>query len=525
MSLSGADVEASSAVELLSDRAAYADSPRSVELVETHISWIFLTDHFAYKVKKPVRFDFLDFSTPELRRDACREEVRLNRRLASDVYLGTLPITRNDRGFLELAGRGEAVDWVVQMRRLPEAKSLARKLRDGNVTSADELAVARHLADFYARLPSRPIEADEYRGAIANHVRANVEACLNRATFDTQRMRRILGSHLRYLSIAASDFAARVAAGHVVDGHGDLRPEHIYLESPPAVIDCIEFSAELRRVDVLDDLSFLAMECDRIGHGPVGERIVAACQAARGDVTPPTILAFYMSYRALVRAKVMWLRADQEVDRRRRAVLRQAHQYVDWAECYSNRLGRPALVFVGGLMGTGKSTLAGRLADQIGAEMAATDPIRRALFGASLSAAGYDQQIYQPRHRSRVYDELFSRAAAALDAGLSIVLDGTFLTGALRRRAVSLAQLHGGMPLYVHCHCPRETALARIAARTATGDSASEGRVELFDRQAAEQSPMEDDLASVAVDTTAPPSQQLQQVFCGLRRQTLPHSS
>mgnify|MGYP001453234687 CR=1 FL=1 len=509
MSLSDVDCETSSVVELLSDRATYAERPRSVELIETHISWIFLTDRFAYKVKKPVRFEFLDFSTPELRRDACREEVRLNRRLASDVYLGTLPITRNDRGILELAGQGEAVDWVVQMRRLPEVKSLECKFRDGSVTAADELAVARHLADFYAQLPGQSIEAEQYRGAMANHVRANAEACLNWATFDRQRLRRIRGSQLRYLSVAEADFAARVAAGHIVDGHGDLRPEHIFLESPPAVIDCIEFSAELRRVDVLDDLSFLAMECDRIGRGRVGERIVAACQAARGDVTPPTMLAFYKSYRALVRAKVMWLRAAQSVDRRHRALLRQAHQYVDWAECYANRLGRPALVLVGGLMGTGKSTLAGQIAHQIGAEMAATDEIRRTLFGASQSAAGYDEQIYEPHHRSRVYDELFSCAAAALDAGLSIVLDGTFLTDELRRRAVSLARLHGGVPLYVHCECPRAAALARLAARTAAGGSASEGRVDLYDRQAAEQSPATDDLASVAVDTTVPPPQQL----------------
>jgi len=317
----------------------------------------------------------------------------------------------------------------------------------------------------------------------------------------------------------------RVAGGHVVDGHGDLRPEHIYLESPPAVIDCIEFSSELRRVDVLDDLSFLAMECDRLGHGQAGARIVRACQAARDDPIQPQLFDFYKSYRALVRAKVKLLRADQATDVDRPKFTRRAHQYIDWAEHYADRLGAPAVIIVGGLMGTGKSTLAARIARAIGASLLSTDRIRRILLGASTSPANYGQQNYRPSHRDRVYEELFVHAARALDRGRSVVLDGTFLTANRRQCVAALSRQHRSTPLYVECHCPRDVALARLAARTAAGGSDSEGRIELYDRQAAEQECWSSEIASVVVDTTLPIAQQMQQVFRGLDRATNPTES
>ena len=516
-------VDRSDVVALMCDPARHPDEPRSVELLETHVSWLFVTDHFVYKLKKPVRFDFVDFSTPELRHRACLDEVRLNCRLAPDVYLGTLPIAPNERGDLELGGRGQPVDWVVQMRRLPAHSALDCRLRHGQVSLDDERAVAEQLADFYARLPPEAIRGEQYRADYERHIRDNAAVCMKRLSqYDRERVQRIVGQQLRYLCVAAPLLDERVSGGDVVDGHGDLRPEHIYLESPPAVIDCVEFSAELRRVDVLDDLGFLAMECDRLGQGPVGARIVEACQSIRGDPIQPLLLDFYKCYRALVRAKVMLLRADQAVDADQRRCTRQAHQYVDWAEFYAARLGRPAMIIVGGLMGTGKSTLAAQIARAIGAGLLSTDRIRRTLFGASDFPAEYGQQNYTLSHRARVYEELFARAARALDQGRSVVLDGTFLTHDRRIHAATLARRHGGAPLCVICHCPRDVALARLAARTAAGGSDSEGRVELFDRQAAEQEPLAQELASLVVDTTLPTTLQLQQVFCRLGHETNP---
>jgi uncharacterized protein len=526
MDVTHAPAKVPDAVALLCDRTAHPDQPRSVKLLETHVSWLFVTDHFVYKLKKPVRFDFVDSSKPELRHRACRDEVQLNCRLAPDVYLGTLPITRCGPDGLELAGRGEPVDWVVQMRRLSGSDALDRRLREGRVAADDEAAVAELLSEFYRRRPPDATSGEQYRADFERHIRAAAAVCIKHSShYDRQRIRAIVGQQLRYLQVAAPVLDRRVSEEHVVDGHGDLRPEHIYLESPPAVIDCIEFSSELRRVDVLDDLSFLAMECDRRGHGQVGARIVAACQAARGDPIQPQLFDFYKSYRALVRAKVMLLRAEQVAEVDRQAITRQAHQYVDWAEYYAVRLGLPAAILVGGLMGTGKSTLAARTARAIAAELVSTDSIRRVLFGVSESPADYGQENYLPSRRARVYQELFVRTARALDRGRSVVLDGTFLADYRRTHVATLAQQRGGTPLCVECRCPRDVALARLAARAAAGGSDSEGRVELYDRQAAEQSPWTSEIDSVVVDTTLSIAQQMQQVFRGLGRVMKPADS
>jgi aminoglycoside phosphotransferase family enzyme/predicted kinase len=523
MTATHAPAETPDAVALLCDRAAYADQPRSVQLLETHISWLFVTDHFVYKLKKPVRFDFVDFSTPESRHHACQEEIRLNCRLSPDVYLGTLPITRRGDGELELAGRGEPVDWVVQMRRLSASDALDRRLGEDRVSPDDETAIAELLNEFYSRQPPAAIDGAQYRADFERHIRAAAAVCLKHSSrYDQERVRTIKGQQLRYVHAAAALLDRRVTEGHVVDGHGDLRPEHIYLESPPAVIDCIEFSPELRRVDVLDDLSFLAMECDRLGQSQVGARIIAACQAARGEPMQSQLFDFYKSYRALVRAKVMMLRAEQTGDVDQRRFTRLAHQYVDWSAYYAGRLGPPAVIVVGGLMGTGKSTLATRIARAIGAELDSTDRIRRSLLGASESRADYGRGNYLPSHRARVYQELLTRAARALDRGRSVVLDGTFLADYRRTNVAALAEQHGGTPVYVECRCPRDVALARLAARSAAGGSDSEGRVELFDHQAAEQEPVTGNVAAVVVDTTLPIREQLQQVFCGLGHETEP---
>lgn len=505
-------------VQLLSAPSTYPDNPSSVEMIETHISWVFLTDRHAYKLKKPVRFEFLDFTTPALRRRACLAELELNRRLAPDVYLAVLPITRNSRGSLALAGAGKDVDWVVQMRRLDATKALDAALRRGCLTDDDARAVTNLLVGFCAGLAPTPITPDVYRFILNRHIRDNQATLLAALSPDERaRVLWIVGAELRYLHVAAGDFDERVAAGRVVEGHGDLRPEHIYLERPPAVIDCIEFAAELRTVDIADELSFLAMECRRLGDCRLGPGVLAAYQSRCGDAVPERLLAFYSSYRACVRAKVAALRAKQEIESHRRPFVRLARQYVDWAEHHAAQLGRPALVTVGGLMGTGKSTLSAALADAYAAELLATDHVRRALLGASTSPAGYGQDNYLAESRDRVYAELLSRAAALVDCGRTVILDGTFISRSLRARAEELACRHGAVLLHVECRCPRHVSLTRLRERARAGDSESEARAELYDLQAGEYEPLPPD-GAVIVDTCVPLTQQVQAVDGGLRR-------
>ncbi|HVU87971.1 MAG TPA: hypothetical protein VHD36_11670, partial [Pirellulales bacterium] len=344
---------------MLADPASYPEAPRKVEVIETHISCVFLTEMVVYKLKKPVRFEFVDFSTAEARRHACEEEVRLNRRLARDTYLGVVPIMRDATGRLALGGDGEAVDWVVAMRRLPAERMLDMRMRDGSVTESDVTDLAQVLGDFYAAAPAMAVDPEDYREELEAHVRANC-ADLSAATKNDEltRVRRSHAAQLQFLALHAPALNARVRSGRVIDGHGDLRPEHVCLTEPPVVFDCLEFDARLRRLDVADELSFFVMECDRLGAGRIGRQVRAACLVRCGDAPPAQLLHFYQAYRACVRAKVAALRAKQLSGDARTEARREMADYLRLADEYGRDFSRPLLVVVSGLMGSGKSTLA-----------------------------------------------------------------------------------------------------------------------------------------------------------------------
>jgi aminoglycoside phosphotransferase family enzyme/predicted kinase len=519
MAVTNSNLQSEALLALMKDSASYPDQPGTIETAETHISWVFLTDHYAYKLKKPVCFEFLDFSTPDLRHQACLEEVRLNRRLAADVYLAVLPITQLPDGSLGLNGTGRAIDWVVQMRRLPAEKALDVLLRERRLQPIEAESIAAHLADFYARLLPQPIRPEEFVSHLERHIRANGEALTNQKQANQSLIRRVQSNQLRYLKVQSEEFENRVATGRVVDGHGDLRPEHIYVEKTPAVIDCIEFSDELREVDIADELSFLAMECNRLGDGAVGDLVLETYQRTSGDEIPPRLLAFYRAYRACVRAKVALFRSQQQATTGTQCVDGLIREYLDLADRYTKELGPPLLLIVGGLMGTGKSTLAVKLADMFGIDVLSTDRLRHQLLGWSTAPAAYGEGHYQPDLRERIYEELLRQAAEILKTGQSVVLDGTFLTDCLRTRAYDTANKNGAVSLHVSCTCPRQLAYARIQQRAQQGQSESEARTELYDLQARDfESPCADD-PSITVDTTQTMASQIDTVCAELRRQ------
>ncbi|MCA9162562.1 MAG: hypothetical protein KDA62_06265, partial [Planctomycetales bacterium] len=245
--------------------AAYPFVTSDVEVIETHISYVYLTDRFVFKLKKPVRYEFLDFSTAEARRQACCEEVRLNRRLARDIYLDVVPITVDD-GHFHLGGDGKPVDWLVKMRRLPADRAMDELIRRGELTEAHVGQVAKTLANFYQQAPPVSLRCESYRQAIAQHVRANhLELSREVHQLPEPMIRRVWQAQQRVLQLWPDLLTTRVCDGRIVDGHGDLRPEHIYLAPSPTVIDCIEFNSDFRQIDVLDELCFLDMECVRLG--------------------------------------------------------------------------------------------------------------------------------------------------------------------------------------------------------------------------------------------------------------------
>lgn len=524
-----------SLVDFLGLPGSYPDRPSRVEVVETHISRVFLTRRYAYKLKKPVQMGFLDFSTLESREAACREEVRLNRRLAPGVYVDVVPVFSKPGGGWQIGDRrpraralGASVadrrsserwpvaDWLVKMRRLPADLMLDHLILTSGDAAASVLSEARlrplidRLVQFYRNAPPLVLPAERYRGGIEAHIRANRDELLNPThgldAKDLEIVRRVHAAQLELLQLAPEIIDARVTDGRIVDGHGDLRPEHICMEPDPVVFDCLEFSAELRRVDVMDELSFLAMECTRLGADFVGQRVLAAYQAATHDLTDRRLTPFYMCYRACVRAKVAVLRGDQNEGSERETSLALAREYLHLAARFAAAFtAGPKSLFVvvlRGLAGSGKTTLARELASLLKVNRLSTDDARQEMFAQDAASHGYGEGKYSPEARLRVYERLITEAKTLLSMGHSVVIDGSFLTREQVELAQRLAADASARLLVVECHCPDEVADARIENRLAAGGDSSEARRETRARQQEAQEPLPEGVEHIALDAS-----------------------
>jgi len=279
------------------------------------MSWVFLTDTFAYKLKKPVRYDFLDFSTLALRKHWCEEEVRLNRRLAARTYLGVTPLTRTPSGALRIGGLGQPVDWLVKMRRLAPDRTLEHVIARGDVKSSDISAVARLLAGFYLHAATVALEPREYRERLRAEIEENRRELARYGSMIPQpAVDAITERQLNFLTRHQSDFDRRVEGSHIVEGHGDLRPEHVFLGPPPQIIDCIEFKFDLRVVDPIDELAAFAMECERSGVPEVTAILFETYTQVTKDSPPSGLIGFHKTVRACTRAKLaVWHLKEADV--------------------------------------------------------------------------------------------------------------------------------------------------------------------------------------------------------------------
>jgi uncharacterized protein len=499
-----------SLVQWLMSPAAYPHRPSRVEHIETHISHVFLAGDDAYKLKKPVRFDFLDFSTLAAREQACRDELRLNRRLAPSTYIDVIPVTQSPGGTWQLAGAGEIVDWLVQMRRLPTDQTLDVLFSRHELTPEHIDGLAQILIRFYGSLKPLSLEPEPYVERYRAHIQANCDA-LRQAEhhLPAAAVDRVHNFQLQLLAIEPELFVERVQQRRIVEGHGDLRPEHICLSDPITIFDCIEFSADFRRLDVLDELAFLAAECDLLGAPWIGPQIRTAYEAATGDQAPEVLWSFYKSYRAAVRAKVAALREDQVQGPAHDAAASDAHRHLALADSYVSSWLKPLVIVVGGLSGTGKTTLATAIADRLGARLLRTDTIRRDLFGRGENSAPPDTGLYTPEARRQVYTNLFGQAADDLSERISIVLDGTFsLQGAIEQ-AHRLAHEQGARFLAIECTCPPEIAQERIKHRHAIGTDASDARPETHAHQRTHWQPWPAGIPQIRIATHHPLEEQL----------------
>lgn len=486
-----------------------------VEHIETHLSHVFLCRDLVYKLLKPVHFAFVDFSTVDRRRDECRAEVELNRALASDVYLAAEPVWRLASGGVRIGAslsageEGSIADWAVKMRRLPADRTLESLVARGEATTGHIQSLAATLVRYYATTTRAAVTAGEYVAAVEHHVRDNL-AELSRGEHGLPRclIERVHAAQLTTLALHRTLFEDRVAAGLIVQGHGDLRPEHVYFVPEPVVIDCLAFSRDLRTLDIADEIAFLAMELRRLGSPALADALIVAYEQGTTDRPPAELWAFYQAYRACVRAKVAALRAAQLSETRRNeaqrtAELSAAKAYLDLADAASKPLGRPMCIAVRGLSGTGKSTLAAALAHKLGATHLQTDVVRRQLF-PSAAPATYGQGCYTTAARRMVYDALLAQACERLVQRQSVIVDGTFLTTASRAMFAELASRRNAVLAVLACRCPLEVAADRIAVRTTAGASESDANIETLRRQVDDEEPDPPGVLSREVDTTVP---------------------
>ena len=517
--------------ELLLDPKVYADNPRAVELRETHISLVYLTEHYVYKLKKPVKMDFLDFSASRQRKFACEEELRLNRRLAPDVYLGLTPVIQKDDNHLVLGelcepngATEDAVEWLVTMRRLDDADTLRAKLEANTATTQQVGCIAEVLSQFFAAQPPAKIDWREHLQRLDDHIRANRSVLLEQggALNAAPQIGRIHTAQLTFLHSHHPLFRDRVDQGRVIDAHGDLRPDHVYVTSregreQTVFLDCIEFSQDFRTNDCVDEVCFLAMECEHMGQHQVADQLLRQHERNQADDSPLVrhgLMPFYRSYRACVRAKVDVLRASQQDGASRQQSLDDAQTYLDIAEraiCTS-----PLLLVVRGASGAGKSTVAAAIANKLACARLQTDQIRQELgdlVGAD-AASGHNQGKYSWEQRLRVYDAMFESAEQRLKRGETVILDATFLTHRLQQAALDLADRCDAKPWIVNCACPIETAQQRIAHRIGCGGASfSEAQVDTHVRQLAEQQLPPSSMPQQTVDTTAPVADVVQQIL------------
>ncbi len=465
-----------------------------LRIAETHISvLVFIADR-VYKLRKPVHFEFLDFTSREEREADCHREVLLNRRLAPDVYLGVADVVMD----------GMPLDHMVVMRALPEPRQLDQLVRSGSDPGPYLDATAQTLAAFHAGANrSAEISASASPAAVRakwtdNHKEMEqfVGAVIDRDVESGIRflVRRWLDAHSGLLT-------DRIAGGHVCDGHGDLQASDIFcLDDGVRILDCLEFSDALRYDDVCGDVGFLAMDLERLGRPKAAQEFVQAYERHAGTRLPPALLHFHIALRCYIRAKVACIQVEQG-SKTAADSARELHTSTRRHLLQARR----ALVLVGGLPGSGKTTLARALEDELGWVVLSSDVVRRDL------AFGPDR--YASQSIAAVYAELFRQARDQLRQGRSVILDASWISADEREKAAMVASQMKADFIELQCTCPGGVATERIRHRLEEGKDDSEATVSVRKMMGTEMDPWP---SGVLIDTTVSRSKAVEKAFAAL---------
>jgi len=493
----------------LLEPAAYPHAVAAVRLIETHISWVLLTGQFAYKIKRPVQYSFVDLRSPERRAFLCSEELRLNRRFSAELYLEVCTIT-DDNGAARVAGRGEVIEHAVRMREFRAEDQLDRLLAQGRVTAEEVAGFGRELASLHERLP---VAAAEKEWGRPERVRAllleNLEQCLQVAErLGTQSAVRALIAPYRARLSAADCLASRRSAGKVRECHGDLHAGNIVRYGGRLLaFDCMEFEPAFRWIDVAEEVAFLFMDLQARGFAKHAQAFLGGYLFQSGDYQLCRLLRLYATHRALVRAKVAALQETNAREASRCAAAPEEHRrYVDCARRLLTP-GRPRLILTCGVSGSGKTWLAVRLAPHLGAVHVRSDVERKRLGGLAewqRSDAALEQALYSREMSARTYARLRDCAKEVLEGGYSVIVDATFHRREDRALLHALAADRGIDMQVIVCQAPHAVLEARLAARQEAARDASEADLAVLKWQesAFESIGVDENLRLTYADTT-----------------------
>jgi aminoglycoside phosphotransferase family enzyme/predicted kinase len=469
----------------------WPEHEKPIEMKQTHISVLLLSRNYVVKLKKPVDFGFLDYTTLGKREQAVEDEVNLNRRLCRDVYIGYGGVIEMD-GVINFSGRhGTIVDYCVWMKRLPEDRMLDQLVARHEVTEAMMDAIAARLCEFHRNARRGP-EVSQW-GSL-EEIRHNwdenfaqTEAFVGR-TINARDYEAIRAWVNQWLATKPDLFNRRINNGRIVDGHGDVRCESVCVtDNDIYIYDCIEFNDRFRCDDVASEVAFLAMDLDARGRPALGYFFTEAYERRIGDSDFFTLLPFYRCYRAYVRGKVLSFELNEaefsaaEKD----AAAQQAQHYFDLAKRYATPLAQPTVIAVAGLPGTGKTSVARALASELGMRVVSADAVRKELFGAAKKPADYEQGAYTPEANRLTYQKLIETGREFLERDGGVILDATFRRAEDRQAAQEMAAALNAQWRVIECQLAPELVKARLEQRAARHEGLSDATWEIYLKQRA----------------------------------------
>ena len=476
----------------------YPHPVTDIELRQTHTSYVLLAGEFAYKVRKAVRFAFIDCSTAARRLALCRRELELNRRLSPDVYLTVVAIVQRD-GQIILDQNADdpagAMDFAVKMRRLPQDRRLDVLIKHDAATAENIREIAKAIGSFHPSTPNTQSWAYGAAASIWSMTIGNLVEIeqLGPTTPLLNKIAQIEAYSRHYIAAHWELLNHRAREGRVHEGHGDLRADAVYLTSDGIrIIDCLEFDERLRYGDIANEVAFLAMDIERLGRPDLSQELIAHFIS---DPDIALLIPFYKSYRATVRAKVELLRSRQEdcTAEDKQTAFANADHLLDLALDYEQ--GPRALLIVCGASGPGKSTLAAVLSDHFAFNILSSDVVRKRLAGVGLStsaSAPYNQGIYIPEFTSRVYASLLAEAKSVLNMGKGVILDATFGKRSQRQLAVETARQAGVEPLFIECRADQDVVIRRLSERSQDSQRISDATVEIYLTQIEKFEPLDE---------------------------------